>query len=269
MRLSGRSEAFRLGVALAAVAVVTLVFSRWLHVANAATVSIAYLMVVLLVAATSRLRVAVATSIASMLCLNFFFLPPVGKFTIHDTQNWVALFAFLTVSLVASHLSAVAQARTHEAVGRRDELARLFDLSRDVLMMTDDREALAVLARAVALRFDLDFVAIALPRGTTWEIHDAGTQNIPLDVREFSNAFASAQTTLGVRCLRAHLRGPSHCPRRRVVFAAGPLAGGTKPIGMLAAAGRPVEAGTLDALAGSWRLRSSARTSLKNGRPAS
>ena len=127
MTPSGRSEAFRLGVALAAVAVVTLVFNRWLHVANAATVSIAYLMVVLLVAATSRLRVAVSTSIASMLCLNFFFLPPVGAFTIHETENWVALFAFLTVSLVASHLSAVAQARTHEAEARRDELARLFD----------------------------------------------------------------------------------------------------------------------------------------------
>ena len=114
----------------------TLILGRWLRVANAATVSTTYLMVVLLVAATSRLRVAVATSIAAMLCLNFFFLPPVGTFTIADPQNWVALFAFLAVSLVASNLSAVARARTEEAVGRRDELARLFDLSRDVLLMT-------------------------------------------------------------------------------------------------------------------------------------
>jgi two-component system, OmpR family, sensor histidine kinase KdpD len=64
---------------------------------------------------------------------HFFFLPPVGTFTIADPQNWIALFAFLAVSLVASNLSAVARARTEEAVGRRDELARLFDLSRDVL----------------------------------------------------------------------------------------------------------------------------------------
>ena len=133
--------------ALAAVAAVTLVLGRWLHVSNAATVSTSYLMVVLLVAATSRLPVAVVTSVVAMLCLNFFFLPPVGTFTIADPQNWVALFAFLAVSLVASNLSAVARARTEEAVGRRDELARLFDLSRDVLMMTDSREALSVLAR--------------------------------------------------------------------------------------------------------------------------
>ena len=69
-------------------------------------------MVVLVVAATSRLRVAVVTSLVAMLCLNFFFLPPVGTFTIADPQNWVALFAFLAVSLVASNLSAVASART-------------------------------------------------------------------------------------------------------------------------------------------------------------
>ena len=61
----------------------------------------------------------------------------------------VALFAFLAVSLVASNLSAVAKARTAEAVGRRDELARLFDLSRDVLSMSDSREALSVLGSAL------------------------------------------------------------------------------------------------------------------------
>ena len=112
MRESGHSEAFRLGVAIAAVAAVTLVLGPWLRVSNAATVSTTYLMVVLLVAATSRLRVAVATSVAAMLCVNFFFLPPVGTLTIADPQNWVALFAFLAVSLVASNLSAVARART-------------------------------------------------------------------------------------------------------------------------------------------------------------
>ena len=43
---------------------------------------------------------------------------------IADPQNWVALFAFLAVSLVASNLSAVARDRTQEAVTRRDELAQ-------------------------------------------------------------------------------------------------------------------------------------------------
>ena len=131
-----------------AVTLVTIVYSTWLHVSNAATVSTTFLLIVLLVAATSRLWVAVATSFAAMISFNFAFLPPVGTLTIADPQNWVALVSFLAVSLIASNLSAVARTQTREAVGRRDELARLFDLSRDVLVVTESHDAISVLARA-------------------------------------------------------------------------------------------------------------------------
>jgi len=57
----GQSDLFRLGAAMVAVAVVTLTLAQLLRISNAATVSTTYLMVVLVVAATSRLRVAVAT----------------------------------------------------------------------------------------------------------------------------------------------------------------------------------------------------------------
>ncbi len=244
------SDAFRLSAALVALAVVTLTLGRWLRLSNAATVATTYLTVVLLVAATSRLWVAVTTSVAAMLCLNFFFLPPVGTFTIADPQNWVALVAFLAVSLVASNLSAVARARTQEAIGRRDELARLFDLSRDVLMMTDSREALAALARSIARRFDLEYIAVAVPRDAGWEVYESGGKTIELDRRELSNAFAAARSRLE---FDAHARTYAG---HRTVTAEGrivrlvPLRVGTRPIGVLAAAGRPVEAGTLDTLAG-------------------
>jgi two-component system sensor histidine kinase KdpD len=250
MKWFDRSQAARLGAAMLALAIVTVTLSQWLRVSNAATVSTAYLMVVLLVAATSRLRVAVATSIGAMLCINFFFLPPVGTFTIADPQNWVALFAFLAVSLVASNLSAVARARTDEAVGRRDELARLFDLSRDVLLMTDSRQALAVLARTVARRFDLEFVAIAVPRAGDWEVFEAGSRAVALDRRDLSTAFAMAQTTLEFDAHARTYAGHRTVTVEERVVRLVPLRVGTKAIGLLAASGRPVEAGTLDTLAG-------------------
>jgi two-component system sensor histidine kinase KdpD len=236
--------------ALAAVAVVTIVLGPWLRVSNVATVSITYVLLVLLLATTARLRVAVVTSIVAMLCLNFFFLPPIGTFTIADPHNWVALFAFLVVSLVASHLSAVARARTEEAVGRRNELARLFDLSRDVLMITESREALAVLARTIARRFDLEYVAVAVPRAGDWDIFEAGARTIELDKRQLASAYAAAQATLEfdayARTYAGHRTTTVDGTEIRLV----PLRLGTKPIGVLAAAGRPVEAGTLDTLAG-------------------
>lgn len=244
------SDTVRTVGALTGVGVVTLVLGPWLHVSNAATVSITYLLLVLLVAATSRLAVAVVTSTAAMLCLNFFFLPPVGTFTIADPHNWVALFAFVVVSLVASHLSAVARERTDEALGRRNELARLFDLSRDVLMVTESREALSALARAISRRFDLEFVALAVPREGDWDVYQAGTRTFELDNRQLASAFASAQTTLEFDAHARTYAGHGTITVDGDVVRLVPLRLGTKPIGVLAATGRPVEAGTLDTLAG-------------------
>ena len=102
-----------------------------------------------------RLRVATVVSIAAMLTLNFFFLPPVGTFTIADPQNWIALFAFLVVSVIASNLSAAAQDRAREAIARRHEVTRLFDLTRDVLLTTETTGAIDALARHVARRCEL------------------------------------------------------------------------------------------------------------------
>ena len=243
------SDKWRATAALLSIAVVTFALRQWFHVSNAAVVATTYLMVVLLVAASSHLWVAVVTSLAAMLCLNFFFLPPVGTLTIADPQNWVALFAFLAVSLVASNLSAVARTRTEEALGRRDELARLFDLSRDVLLMTD-REALSVLARSIARRFDLEFVAIAVPRAGEWDIFEAGARSIELDRRQLANAFAVAQTSLEFDAYARTYAGHRTMTVDGTVVRLVPLRVGTKPIGLLAAAGRPVEAGTLDTLAG-------------------
>ena len=176
-------EALPLGGGLAAVAAATYLLTRLPEFSNAATVSTTFLLIVLIVAAVSTFRVAVAISLIAVLAFNYFFLPPVGTFTIADPQNWMALLTFLAVSLVASNLSAVARARTDEARARRNELARLFDLSRDVLITTDGRDAIDSLARSVARRFDLAYVAIALPKGTTWELFEAGPLAVTLDRR--------------------------------------------------------------------------------------
>src|ERR1700704_1135909 len=126
MRVSADHRPLFLG--LLGVAAITLLFWWWPHLSNATTVALGYLVVILLVAATSRLWVAVTTSIVAMLAFNFFFLPPVGALMIADPQNWIAMFTFLAVSLVASNLSAVARERTREAETSREELGRLLDL---------------------------------------------------------------------------------------------------------------------------------------------
>jgi two-component system sensor histidine kinase KdpD len=201
-----------------------------------ATAAMAFLIVVLIVAATSPLWVAVVTSFAAVVAFNFFFLPPVGTLTIADPQNWVALVALLIVSLVGSNLSAVARARTQESESRRDELARLFDLCRDILLVTDSQAANASLAGFISWRFDLDYVAICLPQGSEWVVFEVGANRRTLDPRDLSAAFH-------------HLEG-GRAPSIGEGVRLAPLRLGARPIGLLAVAGRPMESGTLDAIAG-------------------
>jgi two-component system sensor histidine kinase KdpD len=224
---------------------------RATEITNPTIVALSLLTIVLAVAATSTRRLAIATSVGAMLTFNYFFLPPVGTLSIADPQNWVALGVFLAVSLVASHLSAAVRARAHEAVTRRDELARLFDLTRDVLLTTDSQAAIPALARHIAHRFDLDHVSLCLPEGAGgWQVHAGGALALTLDPRDLQAALDGA-----ARGLEFDARDRTYAGHR-VVQAGGhdvrlvPLRLGVKAIGLLAAAGRTMEPGTLDALAG-------------------
>jgi two-component system sensor histidine kinase KdpD len=244
------SDRLSLLVAGAAIVLVTVVFRSWLHLTSPTIAALSYLLIVLLTATVSRLRVALATCIVADLFLNYFFMPPFGTLIIADPQNWAALFVFAAVSVVAGSLSAALRRRAIEVAARRDELARLFELSRDVLLTTDSAEAIPQLARFVSRRFDLGFAAICLPRGADWEIWSAGAIEVPLGTSQLSLAFAGPERVVEFDAqARAYSGHQTIAIDGRSVHLV-PLRLGTRPVGLLAAAGRPIEPGTLDALAG-------------------
>src|SRR5262245_61875691 len=107
-------DAIALLAGLVAIALLTTILHALPDV-SPTTVALAFLLVVLGTATFARLRVAIVVAITAMLTLNFFFFPPIGAFTIVDPQNWIALFAFLVVAVIASNLSAAAQERAREA----------------------------------------------------------------------------------------------------------------------------------------------------------
>jgi len=215
------------------------------------TVALALLLVVLGVATLSRLGVAILVSIVAMLVLNFFFLPPVGTFTIADPENWVALFAFLIVAVIASKLSDIAQERTREAVSRRNEVTRLFDLSRDVLLTTETAGGLEALARHISRRFELARVAICLPADHGWDKYQGGEVPVVVAEADLEKALASTRGVLEfdahARAYGGHVTVPSPAGDSVSLI---PLRHGIKTIGVLAAVATGVDLGTLDAVAG-------------------
>ena len=171
MNVSVARLALRLLLSLAGVALVTATaFYAIPH--NATTVGFAYLLLVLLIASNWGLAEATLASLAATLAFNFFFLPPIGRFTIADPQNWVALFSFLATSLIASRLSARANRQALDALERQRDIERLYTFSRAILL-TDPVEPIAKqLARKLAEVLALDTVALFDRR--TGEIHRAG-----------------------------------------------------------------------------------------------
>src|SRR5437868_2844294 len=118
-----------LGCAVAMAAITAL--DDRLHV-NPTTVALSFLIAVLAISAYWGLWLAVATSVAATLAFNFFFLPPRGTLRIADTQNWIALAAFLLTALLASNLAE--RARHEAAKALQAETARRQDQLRAALL---------------------------------------------------------------------------------------------------------------------------------------
>jgi two-component system, OmpR family, sensor histidine kinase KdpD len=128
--LGGRTFGF--AVSLAIVAALT-VFYHHARDVNQTTIALTFLLAILAVSAVWGMAVSVFMSVVAVLTINYFFLPPVGTFTIADPQNWVALLAFLVTSIMGSQLSARIRKEADEAHQRRREIERLYKFSQKLL----------------------------------------------------------------------------------------------------------------------------------------
>ena len=120
---------------------------------NPATVGFTFLLAVLIVSASWGLRHAIFLSLVATLAYIFFFLPPVGTFTIADPQNWVALFTFLATAVIASQLSERARRETLNANRRRTELEQLYAFSQQMLATDNVLELVNGIPRSVIRNF--------------------------------------------------------------------------------------------------------------------
>jgi two-component system, OmpR family, sensor histidine kinase KdpD len=210
------------------VAVVTALGSRVIPV-NATTAGFAYLIAVLALAAAWGRLEAIVASVVAMLCFNFYFLPPVGQFTIADPQNWVALFSFLATALVASHLSDRAKRQALDARNRQQETEQLYALSRAILLTEASESVGSQAAQQIAQIFECP--AVTLYDAKSGEFYKGGPGDLP-DIESKLKQVVIQGTVMQI--------GPD-------VFVA-PVVLGGNPIGSLALRGPPLSDGAMQAL---------------------
>jgi two-component system sensor histidine kinase KdpD len=85
---------------------------------------------------------AVAAAIVSNLCLNWFFTPPVGLWTIAEVENVFALAVFVVVAVAVASVVDLAARRSAQAYRARAEASTLAALSRSVLSGQDTAQAI-------------------------------------------------------------------------------------------------------------------------------
>ncbi len=147
--------------------------------ANPTTVALTFLLLIQWLAAYWGLGLAAAASVGAALCFNYFFLPPVGTFTIAETQNWVALAAFLATALIGSNLAGRLQAARAASERRGLELELLYDLGQRLLGPQSSAELLHALPWAIAAALKCKGSAVYLVEGA--EVHATSlTLELPL-----------------------------------------------------------------------------------------
>lgn len=118
---------------IAAIGLITLIYYRHILLVKTTTVVLTFLLAVLIASAIWGLGVSVFMSVTAMLCVDYFFLPPVGTFNINDPEDWVTLFSFLVTAVIGSELSARARRQAEEAKRQRNETSRLYGFSQHLL----------------------------------------------------------------------------------------------------------------------------------------
>lgn len=125
-------------------------FHHSIGLTNATTVALSLLLIVLAVATLWGLVESLVASVVATLFFNYFFLPPIGTWTIADPENWVAMFAFLVVSVVASQLSERARRKAREALEHQQERVRLAEVASHADMVRQREEFKSTLLDALA-----------------------------------------------------------------------------------------------------------------------
>jgi two-component system, OmpR family, sensor histidine kinase KdpD len=163
LRTADEKAAFELGPYLFATLAVALALGAaefvnyWIGVEN---VDLVFLTAIVGIAVRFGLLPSLFASLASALCYNFFFLPPIYTLTIADPHNIAAFALFTLVAVVVSHVAARGRLQAMTAQARVRTVESLYSFSRklagagtldDVLWATAFQTAMMLSVRVVLL----------------------------------------------------------------------------------------------------------------------
>ena len=217
-------------LALLIVAGITVFFRKTLPHVNQTTVALSFLLAILAVSAVWGMTVSVFMSVIAMLAFNYFFLPPLGAFTITDPQNWVALFAFLVTSITGSRLSSRIRREADIANRRRREIEHLYAFSQKLLGEGNVIQLMNAIPNHIVDAFETGAASLYL--ADKQKFYRSGYGTLQLEEEALRTAYEREEPYVDAA------RG----------FCYGPVRIGMKSIGSFGISGAPLSRQTLEAV---------------------
>ena len=217
-------------LALLIVAGITVFFRKTLPHVNQTTVALSFLLAILAVSAVWGMTVSVFMSVIAMLAFNYFFLPPLGEFTITDPQNWVALFAFLVTSITGSRLSSRIRREADIANRRRREIEHLYAFSQKLLGEGNVIQLMNAIPNHIVDAFETGAASLYL--ADKQKFYRSGYGTLQLEEEALRTAYEREEPYVDAA------RG----------FCYGPVRIGMKSIGSFGISGAPLSRQTLEAV---------------------
>jgi two-component system sensor histidine kinase KdpD len=177
--LSPRRRLAGLLIAVIGLPVLTFTLAQVRDELTLASVLLLFLLLVVAVAAVGGPLLAIGTAVVAFLCANYYFAPPIHRWTIEERENVLALIVFLVVAAVVSAFVDASARRARDAAKARADAETLARLAANV--QHDD--PLADLVVFIRSSFGLDGVSVLAREGepAEWRIEATAGSHPPED----------------------------------------------------------------------------------------
>jgi two-component system sensor histidine kinase KdpD len=176
----------------------------WLHLSFAVT-GFLYLIVVVLQSLRGNFTSSTLVSVLTVLCLDYFFVPPFFSLQVANPLDGVALLSFLVTGLVITRLTTQVREAATISESQRRQMNRLYEVASRLLAIDPEDELLSRTVEFFCEEFDLS--AVCLYDSLHEDIYSAGNSERGLAEKTRATCLAlqdsNNEAGLVFRCLRA------------------------------------------------------------------
>jgi K+-sensing histidine kinase KdpD len=148
------------------------------NISNATIVTFVFLVIILFSAFFGNFFTAIAVSLVATLCFNYFYLPPVGSFTIYSIADWISLLVFLLTAIAISSLTSSSAKIKNKNVLLETTISRFQKFGLWLMSKPDGQLTLTEVAEQALIVFHFQYCSIHVYSEGRWQHYIGSASSI-------------------------------------------------------------------------------------------